>query len=218
MLRQLLALALTATLASAQGGTGVDAPISITGVVQPAGPSICAQIVTHRLECTNVSLISQNIDLTALEGKLVQIKAKPTPFSSAICPALEVVAVSPNPSLVLESCGTPALGCPMRFKLCPGGMSLGAFLLSTAPGFQPLGPEIGTFLLSPDFVVLAQTGPSAPCHQLDIAVPNSPNLVGENFWMQGLKIDIGPVGPVQLSNAICFDILPPFVPCAQPGC
>ena len=49
-------------------------------------------------------------------------------------------------------------------------------------------------------------------------IPNLPGIVGLDVHTQGAFMDIGPVGPLRLTNPACFTIAPFLPPCSQPGC
>ena len=218
MLRAALALVLVAPLASLGSAQVTPQPVpdvSITGVVQPAPPiSICQQGATHMLECTQVRLLSNAVDLTALEGQLVTLLGKNV---SVTCPVVQV-SKSMAPSAVLTMCGTPAVGCPVRFNVCPPGMATGTFLVGTQPTFQPLDVTVGTLLLGGNIFNLGTSFAGIDCAELTAPIPPNPNLVGQTFWAQGVRQDVGPVGTPRLTNALCFTVLPPTVFCFQPNC
>ena len=54
---------------------------------------------------------------------------------------------------------------------------------------------------------------------LDLDVPGNFSLIGKQVWVQGWRIDVGPVGNPVLSNAECFTVLPPLgLLCIEPNC
>lgn len=61
-------------------------------------------------------------------------------------------------------------------------------------------------------------GSVAMCHGVNVTVPSTPNIVGLEIWLQGARRDVGPVGPVSLTNAICLTVTPPLPPCAPINC
>lgn len=213
MLRIAFALTLLAPLGSAQIGPLVE--VAVTGVVEKApGASFCQQGETHQLDCTLVKLVSQSVDLTPFEGQNVRLLGVDI---GVTCPVINVKQVLPPPT-TLETCGTPAIGCPIRFVVCPGGIGASLLFVATTPGYLPLDLTTGTLLLGPDLSLLASAGPQGGCHDFDLVVPPIPPLVGKQFWFQAAYRTIGPVGPYQLTNSVCLTVLPPTVPCAQPGC
>lgn len=211
MWKPLIPLLLLAPLAAAQPSTPPD--VGITGVVQPNTGVVCAN-ATHGLECTKVSLVSGNIDLTLFEGQMVKLLGNQT---GATCPTIQVTGVQQPPS-TLEWCGSPSPGCTMKFKVCPGGLSQYWLFASLGQGYKPLHPNKGTWLLGDPFYLLAQGLGGGACHELSVQVPPVPIIVGLEVWMQGARRDIGPVGPITLTNAICFTITPPTPGCLAPSC
>ena len=53
---------------------------------------------------------------------------------------------------------------------------------------------------------------------MNLVLPADLSLTGVSLWFQGARQDIGPVGPLQATNAVCFTILGPSPPCISPGC
>ncbi|MGH7149370.1 MAG: hypothetical protein ACREIU_01665 [Planctomycetota bacterium] len=197
----------------------VGIPVDVTGVVQPVpGPTICMQGETHLLECTQVFLKSNAVDLNALVGQNVRL----TGFDVGVtCNVVQVFAAAPaNPTL--EWCGTPAPGCSVKFKVCPGPIGLALLVVSTAPGFLPvflpLNPTPEAILVAPPFVPIPLAIGTTGCFDSTVAIPPDLSLVGADFWLQGARMDIGPAGPMHLSNPVCLTILPPIAFCAIPGC
>ena len=195
------------------------APLVVTGVVQPVpGPTICMQGETHLLDCTQVFLRSNAIDLNALVGQNVRLTGLDI---GVTCTVIEVIASAPaNPTL--EWCGTPAPGCSVKFKLCPGMIAAAGLFVSTAPGFLPIflplnGTPEAVLLSFPVTPIPVAPSPSG-CFDVTVPIPPLLSLVGAAFWLQGARMDIGPAGPMQLSNAVCLTILPPSPFCAVPGC
>jgi hypothetical protein len=142
--------------------------------VQPLnGPTVCLT-GTHTLDCTKVILQSSNIDLTLLEGKLVKLFGNQT---GETCPLIDVTGVQAAPS-TLEWCGSPTPGCVLKFKVCPGGLSQFWLFASLSPGYKPLHPSKGTWLMGDPFFMLAQGTGGGPCHELSVLVSPVPVIVG----------------------------------------
>lgn len=214
----LLVLGLFGGSLLAQGG--VAAPeTAVTGVVLPAGPSICSVNATHKLDCTIVQLRSDNVDLDGLIGHNVKLLGNLTDIGAPGCVLLNVTAVINVPPTTLTMCGTPAIGCPVRFVICPPGLSQFWLFAGLAPGFAPLDPFKGSWLLGdPSFLLLSGFLDIA-CARIDVTIPSEPNLVGVEVWMQSARKEFSPGIPFQLGNAICFQILPgSVIPCGQPNC
>ncbi len=219
MRRLALALLLVLPLAlQSPGQSTVPPKVSASGVVLPVtGPTVCMAAETHYLACTEVYLKSTSgIDLTALEGKLVKVIGTHT---AVTCNVIDVSAVEDPPS-TLTWCGMPSPTCPVRFVLCPGGLCYDWLFASTKPGFYPINVETGSFLLDPLQMLLLYAGPNpaAGCLKIDVTIPFIPALIGLEVHMQGARQDIGPVGPITLTNAICFTITPFMPPCAPINC
>jgi len=211
MWKPILSLVLLVPLAGAQGGQ----PVGIAGIVRPvSGPGACGQ-ATHTLECTKVTLRSSNIDLSLFEGQLVKLLGTQT---GAACPLINVSGVQTAPS-TLESCGSPTPGCTLKFKLCPGGLSEFWLYAALSPGYFPLAnPVKGTWLLGNQFLLVGMGTGGAPCHELSFVVPPVPVIAGVQVGLQGARRDIGPVGPITITNAICLTFTGPGAPCVPPSC
>lgn len=213
MWKPLVSLSLLAAIAGAQP---VPVPnVGVTGVVQPSGgPTICLT-GTHRIECTPIILQSNSVDLTQYEGQLVKLLGNQTGLT---CPQINVTAVVTPPSTLLW-CGSPTPGCPLKFKVCPGGISQYWLFLGLAPGYKPLDPGKGSWLLGNPFLLFASgSGGAGPCNEVTVTVPNIPSIVGLDVWLQGARRNVGPVGPITLTNAICFKVTPPLPPCSVTNC
>ena len=197
------------------GGDGPVPDVGITGVVEPVpGPTTCLQ-GTHQLACTGVLLQSDAVDLDALVGQDVKLLGSDVGVE---CVVLDVAAAGVPPA-TLEMCGTPSGGCPIRIKVCPGGLSQYWLFVSPTSGYLPLAPERGTWLLGEPSFLVAQGFGAGTCHQLDLTMPVTPLLVGAPLWMQAGRREVGPIGPISLTNAICVIIYPVGgVPCVVPDC
>ncbi len=205
---------LTVLFASALASLS-SAQVVFTGVIEKATiPSFC-QEETHILTCSGVRLKSSTLDLSKYEG----INTKFTADSRGVtCTIYDVTAAEP-PTATLVACGNPVPGCPMRFRVGPTGV-IGQWLLFLAfdSAFVPMTAPLGSLQLATPIVFLAQGQTFGPTAALDVNLPNNLALSGLELHMQGLRQDIGPVGPLELTNAICFTILGPSPPCIQPGC
>jgi hypothetical protein len=217
MIRTFLATLILASAAFAQGGTTPQL-VGITGVVVPAGPTICNPGVQYKLDCTDVYLVDlSGVDIASLVGSNVQIVGKQLPSST--CIILDVISVTKPPDSSLEFCGTPALGCTIRMKVCPPGLSQFWLFAAVDNGYFPfLSTDKGTWLLGNPFITLTSGFMDLACAQIDIVIPPMPILVGVDVWMQSARKQFGPNQLPQLGNAICFEILPPVVPCITPSC
>jgi|GEM_PF-3308898 len=198
--------------------------ITFTGVLQKATlPSIC-QEETHYIECTG-PIAGQQIGSVLVKSSTLNLDAyigKPhrfTCFAAGVtCLIYDITSATPATAF-LEWCGTPAPGCPVRFRVGPTGV-IGVYALfaSAAPTFVPLDPVLGTaFLTQPIFLIASGTtfGPTAA---VDIGIPPSASWTGTQLWLQGVRADVGPVGPLEATNPVCFTVLSSTVPCVLPGC
>jgi hypothetical protein len=196
-----------------------QAQVCVTGRVTPVGgPTICQQGETHYLECTRVFLRSNLLDLNRFNGQIVRITGRDI---GVTCRVLDVARVDPPPA-TLEWCGSPSTCCPVKFKVCPGGLGQAWLFLSTAPDYQPLGCGNtllgGTLLIAPPLIEVWSGMLTAGCGEVTIPIPCNNSLVGLQVWLQGARRDIGPIGPLWLTNAVCFRIAPFLPPCAPTGC
>lgn len=219
-LSKLVASAIVAALIA----PALSAQVTFTGVIEKATLASFCQEESHFLTCTGFSpssptgvlLKSSTLDLDKFEGKVTRFRAFPRGVECNIYDVFE--AQIPAPA-TLAVCGNPVPGCPMRLRVGPTGVIGNYFLfLSTQPAFIPLDDTLGTLLIAPPlyFVGAGQTfGPTAA---FDFTLPSNPNLSGKSLWYQGVRQDIGPVGPPMLTNAICFTILGPSPPCFLPNC
>ena len=195
-----------------------------TGVIEPATlPSIC-QEETHFLTCTGpkpfsptgVLLKSSTLDLDEFVGQNMKYTAV---LRGVTCPIWDVTSAT-LPSATLVSCGSPVPGCTMRFRVGPTGV-IGRYslFLSFSPDFRPPPARIsGTVLLGPPIHVFATGLTFGPTAAFDFTIPPSVSLTGLDIWLQGARQDIGPIGPLEVTNAICFTILGPSPPCISPNC
>jgi len=224
-MRRVLVLACGLGVAAVLLAPAGVAQVRFTGVVQPATlPSIC-QEETHFLTCTGptpgfpsgVLLKSTTLDLDAFVGKNTRFLAWPRGVE---CPIYDVFDAGP-PTSTLVSCGAPVPGCPMRFRVGPTGV-LGRFWLwmGLGPNFLPVNAISGTWQLGTPFFLLGSgfTVGTPSETAVDIVIPFDTALTGLNLWVQGARQDIGPIGPIELSNSLCFKILGPSPPCIEIDC
>ncbi|RKY21342.1 MAG: hypothetical protein DRQ55_04625 [Planctomycetota bacterium] len=220
MLRVFLASVLLAVSLSAQ--IVAPKPLSVTGVVElvpsPLSSILCAP-PEYRLACSGGVFFIQSgsVDLSALLGQNVKLVA--TQIDPA-CPLFEVTSVVSPPPVFLELCGTPAVGCPVRLRSGPGGISQHLLWASGSPGLFPFSVKRGSLLLGMPFFALASgVGGGVEGLAFEFVLPSDPTLVGLPLWVQNARRDVGPItGPFILGNAVCFSILPGAVPCVMPDC
>ena len=221
MIRTLLAVLVLTCVASAQ--IVAPQPISVTGVLKvndQQGAGVLCAPGTHLMECAEglVQFRSKSINLDGLVGQNVQLTAIQT---SKQCPLYEVTAVQMIPEATLTLCGTAGgLGCPIRLRSGPGGLSQHWLLVSAFPGWWPVNLTEGTFLLGQPFLVLpsgaGQFGIDGAAW--DFNIPGDPSLIGLEVFLQSARRDVGPVSPIRYSNAVCFEIIGFTLLCAEPDC
>lgn len=197
-------------------GVGAQARVCVTGRITPVGgPTICMQGESHYLESTGIYLKSRVVDLSRYNGKVVEIVGRDV---GVTCRVIEVEQVL-LARATLEWCGSGSTGCPVKFRVCPGGLGYGWLFWSVTQGYLPLGcspPNFidGTVLLGPPIVPLWEGWLISGCAEITVQIPWDNSLVGFRVWLQAVRMDIGPVGPLILSNAVSFQIAPFMPPCA----
>ena len=78
---------------------------------------------------------------------------------------------------------------------------------------------MGAFLLSDPFIVIGPVAASGAAGAVfDFNVPTDLSLLGVEFFIQNARRDIGPVGPIQLGNVICIEIVGFTFTCHEPTC
>ena len=200
-------------------------PTSVTGVVAFADfdsgldSHVCFQ-PTYTIECSgNLFFIqSATVDLADYVGQNVKLEMY-NPYVA--CPSFEVTAVIETLPAALELCGTPeGLGCSWRVRSSPGGISQHFLFASISPGFAPLAPEKGSFLLGSPFLTVASTvSVDAEGAAFDLVTPGDASLIGLDVWVQAARRDVGPiVAPFALSNSVCFEVVGFVFVCHQPDC
>lgn len=200
-------LALCAAPASAQ--------VVFTGAIEPAPLASFCQEETHVLACSGTLLKSSTLDLEKFEGVLTKFTAVERGVE---CKIFDIIDAVPATS-TLVSCGNPVPGCPMRFRVGPSGVIGQWFLfLSFDSAFTPINPVLGTAQIAAPASLLGSGPTFGTGAALDITLPGSIALSGLELHLQGMRQDIGPVGPLELSNSICFTILGPSPPCILPDC
>jgi hypothetical protein len=205
-------------------GGPLAAQATFTGVIQPASLATFCQEETHYLTCsastpaapTGLLLKSSTLDLSLWEGQNAVFTAVPRGVE---CEIWDVIDVHVPPPATLVVCGAPVPGCEMRLRVGPSGV-LGQYWLyvSLAPGFVPINPVKGTLLIAEPLIFVASGSTAGLDATVDFTLPTMPLLTGLSLWFQGARRDIGPIGPVQLTNAVCLTILGPSPPCHSIDC
>lgn len=209
----MLAVLLTATaLAQAQ--------VCATGVIEPVGgPTICMNGETHVLAGTTLYLRSQAFDLNRYNGQLMHVVGSDV---GLLCNVLEVSQVT-NARAMLNWCGTAMPGCSIKLQVGAGAIGRWALFASFGPGYLPLGCGGLEWIDGVAFVQLPAVSLGggffgAAWGEVVLTIPPSTSLVGTRVWFQGARQDIGPVGPVELTNLQVITITPFLPPCGGINC
>jgi hypothetical protein len=199
----------------------IAAQVCVTGVVERfAGPSVCMQPLTHRLVDTEVYLIATGatVDLDRHLGQKVRVSGRDI---GVTCHVLDVFRVDPPPASLVW-CGSGSTGCPLKVKVCPVGFGRFWIFAGLRRGYAPLGcAPAGWFdgtLLIGDPVIQIAAGGAGACGEVTLPVPFDNALVGVELFFQGARQDVGPLGPLQLSDAVRVRLAPFMPPCAPTSC
>jgi hypothetical protein len=211
MLRFVSTVLFVSALAAPLAAQIIDPPeVAFTGVVQKFDGAIIAICAppTHEFECSDGTffLTSSTIDLDLYLGKNVKLYGN---------------KVEIPPPATLAICGTFGFGCPARVRSGPGGISQHALWVSLKPALVPLNPSKGSFLLAEPFLLIGLQAGGFPPEgaAFDFFIPaGPPALAGVPIYFQAARRDIGPVGPMHLSNAVCMEIVGFVLVCWDPDC
>jgi hypothetical protein len=227
----LAAVSLAAPSAAAQDGggpvVGLSIEVSVTGFVTPLPilhdasslGSLCIG-PTHQLEVPNdtVYLWSNKVDLDALLG----VNARLFGTLNTECGIIAVHSFEAPPPATLTICGTNGLGCPIRLRSGPGGLTQHWLFAAPAGGFIPLNPEKGSLLLGEPLLLIGQSGAGQwgdTGVAFDFTLPSNPVIVGIPIHFQAASRKIGPIGPIRFSNAVMIEVFgPSLIVCMQPSC
>src|SRR5262245_10024192 len=152
MLRSLSRLVIAIALGAPLAAQIDPVEVAFTGVVEKfSGVGTCVA-PTHVLACSDGTffLVSSTLDLDLYVGKNVKLYAT----KDDICHINDVHGVEEPPPATLAICGTGGLGCPIRLRSGPGGISQHALWVSLKPDFLPLNPNKGSFLLAQPFYLI----------------------------------------------------------------
>ena len=224
-----LAPALLVTAVSAQDGgpvVGQSVEITVSGYVTPlpilhesvGDDGLC--LATHQLEVPEdtVFLWSNKVDLDALLGQNVRLHG----LLNTECGVVTVDSFESPPPATLTLCGTPAMGCPVRLRSGPGGLTQHWLFVAPGGAFVPLNPEKGSLLLGEPLLLIGMSGAGQFGDlgaAFDFNLPSSPVLVGVPIHFQAASRKVGPIGPVHFSNAVLLEIFGPSgILCIEPSC
>lgn len=206
--------ALLAATAVAQG------EVCVSGRVAPVtGPTICMQGETHFLENTRVFLKSSTVNLGQWVGQLVRVRGADV---GVTCRVIEVREIG-LALAALSWCGSSSPSCRLKLTMCPGGLGRWWLWAAFAPGYLPVdcagpGSIDGTVLIGGLAVNLVFGQMIGACGEYSLSVPNDPSLIGLQVWFQGARQDVGPLGPIYISNVEVITLRPLLPPCAPTNC
>lgn len=209
-----------ALLVVAAAGSSASAQVTVQGrLVAPLDPSAvpCAPGVNPlQLEHTEVYVISSTVNLLPFVESTVQIQGA---LVGGPCTLVDAQSIGAAPYIV-ETCGGGALGCTARVNVVsPGGGQFGLFA-SLAPGFFPIGPTGGTFLLDPptSVLMLVAAEPLGGFTQIDLVIPSNPALQVLTVRLQALRSSPGSPGVLQASTVDTIWTGTFTTPCHVPSC
>jgi len=138
------------------------------------------------VDCSNTSLVSSAVNLGAFVGQHVLLTGALLPNTGG--PLVNVSSLQPTAE-IFEIPGNPQVGEEMRFAAAFTPGTRVVFFASLAPGFTPVG-RAGTLLLDRRQLVRGPTGiiPAPGNLELEIAVPNIPELIGLDVYAQALLL------------------------------
>lgn len=199
LLSVVVLIAASAPTADAQACVG-SGEVSVTGrIVKAGGFGICMQGETHRIEFTDIYLLSTTIDLTAYENQIHTVCAKPI---GVTCNVLNVSKAS-IPVSQIKWNGVPKPGSTLNF-VAGGVPGTAVFMLSPGQSYLPLSPY-GTFLLDP---VAFKSVAVVPVYQsFSIPIPNDSTLAGLDIYGQAVGLPATGNPLASLTNLIYFQIL-----------
>lgn len=225
----LAAASLAAPQAAAQEGGdpfgGLSVEVTVTGFVTPLpilhdpADTICIA-PTHQLEVPEdtVYLWSNTVELGALLGQNVRLHG----LLNTDCGLIAVDSFESPPPATLTLCGTPSMGCPIRLRSGPGGLTQHWLFAAPAGGFLPLNPEKGSLLLGQPLLLIGMSGAGQFGDSgvaFDFNLPSSAALIGVPLHFQAVSRKVGPIGPIHFSNAVMLEIFGPSgLFCIEPDC
>ena len=209
MTRSILATASVLLVLSASASAQLGLPFSINGRVRALDPNTrCATSATHTVECTDLLLRSDTVDLSALEGQLTQLIGQ-LQFSPTLCQVLvventETVSI-PRTDLIALFGTRPGRRVSFSTLTAPGSVLYWFAAPGPARTPLPLGP-FGTFALDPATAFFWTTDVSIGLSVNSFQIPNDPNLVGASLYVQVLAGSLLPTPSLQLLNPTCLTV------------
>jgi len=178
---------------------------SVTGVVRAAPPAGCSTSATHVLQCSNLQLVSNVVDLNQFVGSNRKLTGT-LDLSNLSCIVLEVTETeAAGGTTSTFSFQNYRIGSSLILTtLAPIGNTL-ATLLAFDEGFFPLG-SFGSVLLDPTTASLYSIDFSIGISIKNIPIPNDPNLIGCSPVFQVLSVDLLNPAASELYNPACFTI------------
>lgn len=157
-------------------------PITLKGTVERLPAAGCDPAATHQIRCSEVLLKSSVVDLSALEGRTVDLTGDLVLQPGCLTVDVATAEAASNRTLQLAIFGT-RLGRPVTFTTFSPPGSFLVYVWSAGPGFLPLGP-FGTLLLDLPSAIVVGTNVSVGIDIRTERIPNDPNLVGVDIHYQ----------------------------------
>ena len=178
--------------------------VNLTGRVLRAPADACHPDATHRIDCTDVLLRSDLVDLGALEGSTVALTGGQV--SQSDCVLIDVATAVPATEQTFQIAPFGfRLGQPIVITTVSPIGSLVIYFWSCGSGFVPLG-EFGTYMLSLSETIVGQTFISIGVTIRTEVIPNNPSLVGATIHYQTAFVSLVGGLRVGLLNPNCFTI------------
>lgn len=179
-------------------------PVSLVGAIEKAPSSPCNAMATHRIACTDVLLYSTKVDLTQLEGKTQAIRGALQAQPGCVAIEVETAENAAQRTSTLALFGF-RLGRPVVFTTTAPAGAVVSYFFGFGPGFVPLG-DFGSLLIDPIGAVYWTSDLSIGIAIRSVTIPNDPNLVGLEMFMQTTWLQITPTLGGGLINPTCFKI------------
>lgn len=198
----LLAFSLPVTAVAAQ--TEAQVMTTVTGRIERAPADRCNLDATHRIQCSNLLLKSDVVDLRALENQTVVLVG-----DVPIDPSCNTMTVeSAEAATEITTIFAPLGFRPGRTVIFTTRAPVGSIVayLCGEPGFLPLPFGFGSFLIDPLTATFWATDISIGITPRLLTIPNNSDLIGLRPIFQTLYLSISPPAASVL-NATCFTIV-----------